>query len=503
MPAAIEARPLSESRSTQPRQHWQPRRCATRAPTCREINTPTAPARRHRPVAGRQDGVHRRAGAQSDRRRAAAVLRGRWPSGRISRAYLEPQPDDAVPRFDYRGASGGARRRLRRAGRRAPRAISQLRADDRVPAGPGSAQADAAGCSAAAGCTSTSSTIPANGCSISACSTSTMRPGRPMRSRPPASRTRGRRRRLARRISPGLDPAGRADESDARDAAPHSSRDYLHDRPRRARAWRRSGRAASCCRAISQGSPLLTFVPLDLPAGADDPPRQPRGDDGAALRELQARGGAAVLHASLRPSRPPDRAGRRARRDRWRRRRGRGSDERADRCRSWPSGPAPNSWRSRIVDAAHRPHRCSPRPRPITCPAASHDRLEAALSTDDRPRAMERAHVCRRRGRGAGAGSAAGDARGRGQAGRRACCRASPACRCAGERIDGVAFDGAREAVMFPGDLPADPAAALANRSRAVTSASSASARPARRRCSPASSLRRGRTSGSTGRSSS
>ena len=60
------------------------------------------------------------------------------------------------------------------------------------------------------------------------------------------------------------------------------------------------------------GSPALTFAPLELPARRAAAGFA-AGDDGAALRGLQRRGGAAVLPRAFRAARPPDRAGRRAR----------------------------------------------------------------------------------------------------------------------------------------------------------------------------------------------
>ena len=55
---------------------------------------------RHRSVACRQDCVHHRPRAQFDPWRTPALFEAH-KSGRISRALLEQQPDDAVPRFQY------------------------------------------------------------------------------------------------------------------------------------------------------------------------------------------------------------------------------------------------------------------------------------------------------------------------------------------------------------------------------------------------------------------
>ena len=78
--------------------------------------------------------------------------------GRIERAYLEPQPDDEVPRFDYEAHLD------------APVARSARVAGEHAPPEPGAhhhrvqvGQAPCAAPSASRGSTSTSSTIPASG----------------------------------------------------------------------------------------------------------------------------------------------------------------------------------------------------------------------------------------------------------------------------------------------------------------------------------------------------
>ncbi len=97
---------------------------------------------------------------------ANLIDRGRMPGlsagGRIEAAYLQPQPDDTVPRFDYE-------RHLAALTAREPhwpegtRAVSELRLSLRVrPRG------CSPGCAARARSISTWSTIPASGSSTSA-----------------------------------------------------------------------------------------------------------------------------------------------------------------------------------------------------------------------------------------------------------------------------------------------------------------------------------------------
>ena len=92
-------------------------------------------------------------------RRAAAGVRGAGDSGRIARARLEPQPDDAVPRFDYETHVHALieERRWPESTRR----ISELRLviDYQSASGRDAARSP-----------STSSTIRASGCSICRCS---------------------------------------------------------------------------------------------------------------------------------------------------------------------------------------------------------------------------------------------------------------------------------------------------------------------------------------------
>ncbi len=120
----------------------------------------------HRPVARRQDGVHYAL--------VHGLTRGgRFPvfqslaTGRIAKARLAPQPDDAVPRFAYERASAHADRRSG-AGRTPPPISASCVWSSTI-----SARA-----APTARSRSTSSTIPANGCWICRCSARAMRNGR-------------------------------------------------------------------------------------------------------------------------------------------------------------------------------------------------------------------------------------------------------------------------------------------------------------------------------------
>ena len=123
-------------------------RCGSASPACR------APARR---CSSRRSSTTSIAGARLPVLAASA-------EGRIVRARLEPQPDDAVPRFAYEdhvAASRGPDRRWPQSTRR----ISQLRLtiEFESAAGWGARTLEPR--------RSTSSTIPANGCSTCRCST--------------------------------------------------------------------------------------------------------------------------------------------------------------------------------------------------------------------------------------------------------------------------------------------------------------------------------------------
>ena len=104
-----------------------------------------------------------------------------YAGGRVAGARLEPQPDDAVPRFDYeRHVRALVEERL---WPDSTRQISELRLtvayEFGVAADPHHRQRPAA--------TSTSSTIPANGCSTCRCSPRATPNGRARRLPPPAA----------------------------------------------------------------------------------------------------------------------------------------------------------------------------------------------------------------------------------------------------------------------------------------------------------------------------
>ena len=233
---------------------------------------------------------------------------GRFPvfepfaTGRIARARLEPQPDDAVPRFDY---ENHVRTLIEE--RRWPNStvdISELRlvidyqrqngADRTLTLDivdyPGEWLLD----------------LPLLNKSYEQWS---RREPRAVAREPP----RAARDAMARASRDAATPKRREDEQAALTAA-RLFTDYL-------RACRDERFAMSLLppgRFLMPGnlagSPALTFAPLDLPADGTRARGIAVGDDGAALRGLQGRGGAAVLPRSFRPARPPDRAGRCARR---------------------------------------------------------------------------------------------------------------------------------------------------------------------------------------------
>ena len=213
------------------------------------------------------------------------------------------------------------------------------------------------------------------------------------------------------------------------------------------------------------GSPALTFAPLELSGRRAPRRRLALGDDGAALRGLQGRGGAAVLSRAFRPARPPDRAGRCAR----------GVQRRArTRCRISKARSPRSSARSapaarRIASALFRP-----RIDRILFAAtkadhlhhANHDRLERFLARMTE-RAIERAKFS-----GATvdvvalaavrATREATVARGRDKL------PAIIGTPLAGETVGARALRRRRPRWRrFPGDLPDDPAALFARTSRA------------------------------------
>jgi hypothetical protein len=113
------------------------------------------------------------------------------------------------------------------------------------------------------------------------------------------------------------------------------------------------------------GSPALTFAPLEL-SGDGYGAGIARRHDGAALRVLQGRGGAAVLSRAFRAARPPDRAGRCARRVQRRPGCREGSGKRASPRFSARSAPAARRSRARCSGRASTAF-CLPPPRPTIC----------------------------------------------------------------------------------------------------------------------------------------
>ena len=114
---------------------------------------------------------------------------------------------------------------------------------------------------------------------------------------------------------------------------------------------------------------------------------------------------------------------------------------------------------------------CSPPPRPTTCttPATTGWRRSCAA----RRQGHRAGRICRRGGEGDGAGRDQGHARGRGPIG-----PAAPALhrrRAAARRARGrKVFDGTAEAAVFPGDLPEDPTSLLAQPAAAPVAADDA-----------------------------
>ncbi len=215
------------------------------------------------------------------------------------------------------------------------------------------------------------------------------------------------------------------------------------------------------------GSPALTFAPLDVPDRRQRARRFAVGDDAAALRGLQGRRGASVLPRSFLAARPPDRAGRCARRR---------SMPGRKRCTiskpRWPAFSIASGSAAARSSAACSGRgsiaSCLPRPRPIICtiPAMTGSKpccgarsprpptapnMPAPTSTWSRwPRC---APPARRRSRAAATSC------------RRSSARPRPA-RCA----NGETFDGETEVATFPGDLPADPEDLFKRRARFAAS---------------------------------
>ena len=255
----------------------------------------------------------------------------------------------------------------------------------------------------------------------------------------------------------GLDPAARADETMARDAAGCFT-DYLQAARGNA-AVATLGPGRFLLPGELAGSPLLTFVPLDLPAGAEI-----ARDSLAAMMERRFE---SYKREVVRPffSRHFGRLDRQivlvdalAAIDG-------GTDAVEDLTVALTAAfdafrPGINSWGSRlfapridrIVFAATKADHL---------PRTSHDRLEAALALlTDRAMARARYAGAEIKVLALAALRATREVEVK-QGGELLPCIAGTPL--AGERLDTLVFDGTREAVVFPGDLPADPAAALAS----------------------------------------
>ena len=162
------------------------------------------------------------------------------------------------------------------------------------------------------------------------------------------------------------------------------------------------------------GSPALTFAPLDLPDRRQRAGGIAVGDDGAALRGLQGRRGAAVLPRSFRAARSPGRAGRCAR--------GVQLPDRK-RCtiskRRWPEFSIASGSAAARCSAACSGRgstaSCLPPPRPIICiiPAMIGSKR---CCGEPWPRRADARRIHRRRDRRGGAGRGARHPRGAGRA---------------------------------------------------------------------------------------
>ena len=228
-----------------------------------------------------------------------------YQAGRLAEARLKPQPDDEVPRFDYeahvrdlveRRVWPNSTRRiselrivieyefaryLKRAARPRTAQSRHRRLSRRVAARPRAAEEDlrrmvGRGAGAVARAASRAASQP-DGMRRSPAST---------RTRP---KTRRRRAALAEAFTRYL-RAARADEHALSMLPP--------------------GRFLMP--GDLEGSPALTFAPLDIAADHSAGGEHARGDDGAPLRGLQDACREAVLPRPFRAARPADRAGRHA-----------------------------------------------------------------------------------------------------------------------------------------------------------------------------------------------
>ncbi len=277
--------------------------------------------------------------------------------GRITRAHLEPQPDDAVPRFAYeehlRSLSGPDRHWPQ-----STRHIAQLRLTIEFES--------------AAGWGARRSSLKLDLVDY---------PGEWLLDLPLLDKTYAEwsRETLAASDTParaplaakwraalvGLDPDAHADEDTARRVAELFTAYLSHARDDvYALSTLPPGRFLMP--GDLAGSPALTFAPIPLRDDATIASGLARGDDGAPLRGLQDACGAAVLSRSFRTARPADRAGRRALGAQFRSRRAPGSRERADRRHARLPRRAlfAISLRSSVPASTGF---CSPRPRPTIC----------------------------------------------------------------------------------------------------------------------------------------
>ena len=292
------------------------------------------------------------------------VAGGRLPffaamaEGRITRAYLEPQPDDTLPRFAYEEHLARARRR--------PAAVAREHAAHQPAARHHRVHAD----------TALRRALGTGRLHIDIVDY----PGEwlldlPLLEISFADGRAGRSRRRAPRIGPAaakdwlsflstLDPDAPADEQEALTGAGLFTR-YLQSARAPDPELTAPGPGRFLLPGDLAGSPLLTFFPLPPSGGAAYQRGIARRHAGAPLRELQGARRQAVLPRSLRPPRPADRARRRARRRQ--RRAGRAADlqrtmEAVLRC----FRPGANTWLSASCRAASTGC-CSPPPRPTIC----------------------------------------------------------------------------------------------------------------------------------------
>ena len=364
--------------------------------------------------------------------------------GRIVRVRLEPQPDDAVPRFAYEEhlkSLSGPDRHWPESTRR----IAQLRLTIEFES--------------AAGWGSRRSTLTLDIVDY---------PGEWLLDLPLLDKTYAEwsRETLAASETParaplaaqwraamvGLDPEAAADEDAARRIAELFTA-YLKRARDDVYALSTLPPGRFLMPGDLAGSPALTFAPIPLNDDASDRFRFASGHDGAPVRGLQGACGEAFLPRSFRPARSADRARRRPLRAQFRPRCGQGSRECADR------GHARLPRRTLFVfrfglSTTHRPH---PVRGDQGRPSASQEPRQARGIL----RALTAKAIARAEGVGAEIDVIALAAV---RATREAEIRTGGETLDAiigvpekGETIGGQTFDGVAEAAVFPGELPADP----------------------------------------------